>query len=69
MKPFWFPQVPTSEFMLQHLRYAIIQALLHAHISTLLPWLLNKHAYTEKISLKGGDENYLHFSLTIISVT
>lgn len=43
---------PDIRVLLQRLRYAIIQPLLHAHIGALQPWLLNKHAYTEKISLK-----------------
>lgn len=60
---------PDIRVLLQRLRYAIIQPLLHAHISALQPWILNKHAYTEKISLKGGDENYADFSLSIVSVT
>lgn len=60
---------PDIRVLLQRLRYAIIQPLLHARISALQPWILNKHAYTEKISLKGGDKNYVDFSLSIVSVT
>lgn len=45
---------PDIAALLQRLRYAIIQAFLHARIGGLQPWILNKHAYLVKTPLQGG---------------